>query len=273
MSFAEGDIDNDGIAELLATDMKPYRLDEATENAWAQMAENEESLKPEDGVQVVANVLQTLDQRGSGFIDLAEQAGVDATGWSWSAQFGDLDNDGFLDLYVVNGMIAFELFDHLPGDELVEENQALRNDGTGRFVPAPQWGLGATESGRGMSFADLDNDGDLDVVVNNLAKRSLLFENRLCGGGALEVKLHWEGSPNRRAIGAELRLGTVKGVMHREMRASSGYLSSDPARVHFGLGKMTNEDLHQLEITWPDRQVSRIRGLYPGALYIIKRST
>ncbi len=272
MSFAEGDIDNDGIAELLATDMKPYRLDEATENAWAQMAENEESLKPEDGVQVVANVLQTLDQRGSGFIDRAEQAGVDATGWSWSAQFGDLDNDGFLDLYVVNGMIALELFDHLPGDELVEENQALRNDGTGRFVPAPQWGLGATESGRGMSFADLDNDGDLDVVVNNLAKRSLIFENRLCGGGALEVKLHWEGSPNRRAIGAELRLGTVKGVMHREMRASSGYLSSDPARVHFGLGKMTNEDLHQLEITWPDGQVSRIRGLYPGALYIIKRS-
>ena len=273
MSFAEGDIDNDGIPELLATDMKPYRQDEAIAHAWAPMLENEQGLEPGDGVQIVANVLQTREQGGLKFVDRAEEVGVDATGWSWSAQFGDLDNDGFLDLYVVNGMIAIQLFEHLPGDELVEENQALRNDGTGHFLPAPQWGLGATESGRGMSFADLDNDGDLDVVVNNLAKRSVLFENRLCGGGALEVKLHWKGSPNRRAIGAELLLHTTQGTLHREMRASSGYLSSDPARVHFGLGKMTNEALRELEVIWPDGQVSRISGLSPGTLFTIKRST
>ena len=271
MSFAEGDINNDGIPELLATDMKPYRQDEAITHAWAPMLENEQGLQPGDGVQIVANVLQTREQGGLEFVDRAEEFGVDATGWSWSAQFGDLDNDGFLDLYVVNGMIAIQLFEHLPGDELVEENQALRNDGTGHFVPAPQWGLGATESGRGMSFADLDNDGDLDVVVNNLAKQSVLFENRLCGGVALEVELHWEGSPNRRAIGAELRLSTAQGMMHREMRASSGYLSSDPARVHFGLGEMTDDNLYQLEVIWPDAQVSRITHLSPGRLYNLKR--
>ena len=98
---------------------------------------------------------------GGAFAERGEWAGVAATGWTWSAQFGDLDNDGFLDLYAVNGMIAAEIFGHLPGAELVEENQALRNDGSGRFVPAPEWGLGATESGRGMAFADLDLDGDL----------------------------------------------------------------------------------------------------------------
>ena len=63
----------------------------------------------------------------------------------------------------------------------------------------------------------------------------------LCGGTALEVELHWESSPNSRAIGAELRLRTQNGTLYREMSASSGYLSSDSARVHFGLGQQTGE--------------------------------
>ena len=109
-----------------------------------------------------------------------------------------------------------------------------------------------------MSFADLDNDGDLDVVVNNLAKPSVLFENRLCGGAALEVALHWEGSPNRRAIGAKLSLHTTQGTLHREMRVSSGYLSSLPALAHFGLGNTTANDVQQLEVIWPDGHISRI---------------
>ena len=206
------------------------------------------------------------------FVDTAETVGVDATGWSWSAQFGDLDNDGYLDLYVVNGMIAAEIFSHLPGDELVEENQALRNTGDGRFVPAPEWGLNATQSGRGMSFGDLDNDGDLDVVVNNLAAPSLLFENRLCGGAALEVELRREGVANSRAVGAVLRLHTATGTLLREMRASSGYLSSDPARVHFGLGAAVAGDLDHLEVVWPDGAVSRVAVPEPGVLLRVTRA-
>ena len=169
-----------------------------------------------------------------------------------------LDNDGALDLYVVNGMINEGLFGDFPGDELVEENQALRNDGTGHFAPAPEWGLGATESGRGMSFADLDNDGDLDIVVNNFAKPSVLFENRLCGGAAMQVELHWEGSLNSRAIGAQLRLHTDGGRYVREMRASSGYISSLPARVHFGLGDAAGRDVQLLEVVWPDGSRSQV---------------
>ena len=88
-----------------------------------------------------------------------------SSGWSWSSKFGDLDNDGFLDIYAVNGMIADGLFSHLPGDELVEENRALRNNGNGYFVLASEWGLGSTASGRGMSMADLDDDGKPDGAV------------------------------------------------------------------------------------------------------------
>ena len=273
MSFAEGDLDNDGRNELLATDMKPYRRDESTDAAWGPLWAETAHLQPNDGVQVTANVLHAHPAADGAepFVDTAETAGVDATGWSWSAQFGDLDNDGYLDLYVVNGMIAAEIFSHLPGDELVEENQALRNTGDGRFVPAPEWGLNATQSGRGMSFGDLDNDGDLDVVVNNLAAPSLLFENRLCGGGALEVELRQEGVANNRAVGAVLRLHTAAGTLLREMRASSGYLSSDPARVHFGLGAAVAGDLDHLEVVWPDGAVSLVAVPEPGVLLRVTR--
>ena len=122
-----------------------------------------------------------------------------------------------------------------------------------------------------MSFADLDNDGDLDVVVNNLGTASVLFENRLCVGSALEVALYWEGSPNRRAIGAQLRLHTTQGILHREVRLSSGYLSSLPARVHFGLGKATASDLQQLEVIWPDGHLTRIDQPPLGNLLQVKR--
>ena len=128
MSYAAGDVDNDGRFELFAADMKPYRDDAETRAAWGDLG----TASPPDEVQVNANVLLAAGAEG-GYRDRAEAAGVDATGWSWSAKFGDLDGDGYLDLYVVNGVITVEVFGHLPGDELVEENQALRGAGDGSF--------------------------------------------------------------------------------------------------------------------------------------------
>ena len=268
MGFAEGDTDNDGRFEIVGIDMKPYQEDPV----WTPPLEGKGSMQADDGVQFVANTLQFRIGDPPVFVDEGGARGVDATGWSWSVQFGDLDNDGALDLYVVNGMINEGLFGDLPGDELVEENQALRNDGTGHFTPAPEWGLGATEGGRGMSFADLDNDGDLDVVVNNFAAPSVLFENRLCGGAALQVELHWDGSLNSRAIGALLRLHTSGGRYVREMRAGSGYLSSLPARVHFGLGDAAGTGLRRLEVIWPDGSTSHIDDPPVGALLEVRRA-
>ena len=280
MSFATGDVDNDGRLELLAADMKPYLSGPAVDAAWRplRIAEAErlakiaaitgEELVP-DPRQIEANTLQ-MRGPGGAFAERGEWAGVAATGWTWSAQFGDLDNDGFLDLYAVNGMIAAEIFGHLPGAELVEQNQALRNDGSGRFVPAPEWGLGATESGRGMAFADLDLDGDLDIVVNNLEAPAVLFENRLCGGAGLEVDLRWPGSPNPRAIGASVRLATADATYLRTVQAGSGYLSSAPARLHFGLPAAAADTL-TLTVTWPDGVVTRSAGLRPRTLVTIER--
>ncbi len=201
------------------------------------------------------NVLQV--RRGDRFVNEGYDRKIDATGWSWSGKFGDLDSDGALDLYVVNGMIAGDLLHYLPAGELVEENQALRNLGDGQFLPADGWGLASQRSGRSMSMADFDDDGDLDIVVNNLNSPAQLFENRLCAVGTdLQVSLRWPGSANPFAVGATVLLHTDRGTLARDVRAVSGYLSGDSARLHFGIP--AGATLAQLAIRWPDGAISTV---------------
>ncbi|MBI1279417.1 MAG: CRTAC1 family protein [Anaerolineaceae bacterium] len=251
MSLDFGDINNDGKNEVFATDMKPYNGDEqgqAVLPAITKSVNEGRNLKADP--QVNENVLQTI---GS-FTNMAASDDVYATGWSWSGKFGDFDQDGFLDLYVVNGFAEMSTFSQLANHELVEANQALRNTGTGRFVPMPDWGLGSTRGGRGMSIADMDGDGDLDIIVNNLNSPSQLFENQICTGSSLEVDLFAPDTLNTRAIGARVILHTDSGTYYRDVKAASGYISGDAARVHFGFPKGTH--LQQLEIHWPNRDVS-----------------
>jgi hypothetical protein len=268
MSLAQGDIDNSGSYEIFSTDMMPYSDDPATQAAWAPVIEDmmDDPHLPGDP-QIMANVLQMQDD--DGYANSAADRGLDATGWSWSSKFGDLDQDGFLDLYAVNGFIEYSTFAHLPDHELVEENQALRNRGDGTFAPAPDWGLGSTASGRGMSMADLDEDGDLDIVINNLRGTAQLFENQLCTGSSLQVDLRWPSSGNTAALGSELALHTDQGTFYRTVTAASGYLSGDPSRVHFGFPE--DAELHWLEIRWPDGQTTAVEYLDPDTLITISR--
>ncbi len=254
MSFDAGDINNDGRYELFAADMKPPDNAPSTQAAWEPILQSLLKNSLPGDPQIMANVLQTTGEMG--YQNIAASSGVAATGWSWASKFGDLDQDGFVDLYVVNGMIEKTIFEHLPRHELVEENQVFRNTGTGQFQPAAHWGLNSSASGRGMSMADFDGDGDLDIVVNNLRAPAQLFENQLCAGSSLLVDLSWSGSLNPRAIGAELILHTNRQTYYRQIRAASGYLSGDPAQIHFGVPE--SETPVRLMILWPDGTTSTV---------------
>ncbi len=269
MSYDAADLDNDGEPEVFAVDMKPYADDEATLAQWQPVMDMMMGMPHVEGdPQIMENVLYAVDDAGN-LTNIAREVQLDGTGWSWSAQFGDLDNDGFQDLYVVNGMISRELFSHLPDNELVEENQVYRNLKGAGFEAQPSWGLNDRASGRGMTLADLDNDGDLDVVVNNLLSPAKLFENRLCAGAALEVDLSWPGQGNGAGIGARLTLHTDRGSFRRDLTALSGYLSGDSSRAHFGFP--TDATLERLSIHWNDGMYSEVDDLAADTLVIITR--
>lgn len=274
MSLDWADVDNNGRFELLATDMNPYDISVENMTRWLPMMDEMPHRIPNDDPQLTQNVLQVWEGEEAGakngrFVNRAPRQGIAASGWSWSGKFGDLDNDGLLDLYVVNGMIDSQLFAYLPNGELVEENQAFRNTGNGSFAPAPEWGMGSTASGRGLALADLDNDGDLDAVINNLLSPAQLLENQLCSGQSIELDLRWPASPNSHALGAEVRLVTSDGTQWRDVRSGSGYLSGDATRIHFGFPDGAN--LAYLEITWPDGAVSVVETMTPETLITVIR--
>lgn len=271
MSYDQADIDNDGVFELFAADMKPYPGESMA--GWAPMMEEMMVGMVQARVaadpQIMENVLLMRGADGR-YWNQAPDWGVDGTGWTWSSKFGDLNLDGYVDLYTVNGMIEERLFAHLPDHELVEENQAFRNERGLRFVRMPGWKLDSTNSGRGMVMADLDGDGDLDIVINNLRGPARLFENRLCRGGEpLLIDLRQTDSANPFAIGAHVHLFTDWGEMVRDVRVGSGYLSGDASRVHFGIPH--DAVIQTLEIRWPDGALSRIDAPQPGVLLMIER--
>jgi hypothetical protein len=205
--------------------------------------------------------------------DLSENVGrgFGATGWSWDADFFDFDNDGDDDLYCLNGMNEYAVYSDTPyysdttegKQEIVlptsetETNVFFLNQG-GKLENANEGsGLDFTANSRSAAYLDFDDDGDLDIVVNDYHGPAVFFRNDAApaANGWLKVKL--TGDPakrsNRDAIGAKLVVKTPDGeTLWREVHGTIGYLSVHPKEQHFGLGKTGKAGL---EITWPGGQV------------------
>jgi hypothetical protein len=191
----------------------------------------------------------------------------------WGVGFLDLDLDGWLDLFLVNGHVYPEV-DALETEAGYRQPKVVyRNLRNGRFADvSAQLGPPVTTSkaGRGAVFADFDNDGDVDVLVNNMHDTPDLF--RLDQSGErhwLSVKLIGTQS-NRSAIGALVRLITADGEQRQEVRGGGSYFSQNDLRVHFGLGaaravhRVVVRWPNGLEETWPQLAIDRLHTLKEG---------
>jgi enediyne biosynthesis protein E4 len=234
--------------------MKPNLADVKVASQWMPLMERSFQKLQRSSTQRAENVLQQ-QKTSAKFGNEAYKKQIDATGWSWSTQFGDLDNDGVEDLYVVNGMIDHEVLPYLPNDEIREQNFAYRVTSKGEFLRNSSWGLNATDSGRAMAMTDLNNDGRLDIVVNNLRSKSMVYENRLCGGASTTFRLKWDGVQNSAAFGATIRVYTNSGSMLRLVSPTGGYLTGLDGTVHFGIG---TAEPTGVEIVWPDGKASQL---------------
>ncbi len=207
--------------------------------------------------------------------DRTFQAGIGRnTRWlGWGVSFTDLNLDGWLDLFLVNGHVYPEV-EQLTSEAGYRQRKVVyRNQGNGRFEDVTK-ALGepvtTPKAGRGAAFADIDNDGDIDVIVNNVNDTPDLFQTSVAPGRSwLLVKLAGVTS-NRSAIGARVRAITGKDVQTQEVRGGGSYYAQNDLRVHFGLGQAARLD--RLEVRWPagleefwtDIAVNRILTLKEG---------
>ncbi len=171
----------------------------------------------------------------------------------WGTGFFDYDNDGDDDLFVANGHVYPAVDEYDIGTSYFQYNQLFENDGEGDFIEVGLQrgpGLRVEKSSRGAAFGDLDNDGDLDVIIVNMDDRPTLLRND--GGNKgnwLMVRLVGERG-NTQAVGARVIAEVAGKRQLREVHSGTGYISQDDMRLHFGLGIARQVD--RLELRWPD---------------------
>ena len=207
------------------------------------------------------------------FRDMTRGAGLTFSSWpmvGWGTGFVDLDHDGWEDIFAANGHVFPQVDGYKIGTSFHQRSQVFRNLGDGKFQEVSA-GLDKLKSwsSRGVAFADYDNDGDMDVAVNNLDGVPWLLRNQKGSESGNWLLLSLEGTrTNRSAIGARVTLETAEGRQMREVRGGSSYESTHDFRVHFGLGQL--ETVKKLTVRWTDGTTRSFENLAVNRTYRLK---
>ncbi len=288
------DINNDGLADILTLDMLPednrrQKLLVAPDN----YAKFDLNLRSGFHYQYMRNMLQLNNGNGS-FSEIGQLAGIDKTDWSWAALLADYDNDGWKDLYITNGYHrdytnmdfikymdnftkskgrlkredVMELINTMPASDVM--NYVFKNKGDLSFSNETKaWGMNQKANSNGAAYADLDNDGDLDLVVNNINKSAFIYENKTNGKEKNYLQIDLKGAgQNPQGIGAKVTISVNGQTQIKEQFTAKGYLSSISPILHFGLGNQTTID--ELTIDWQSGKQEKLTNIAANQLLVLE---
>jgi len=293
------DINNDGSPEIFTTDMLPadnYRL--KTTTSFDPYHLEDLKYRANYHYQFTQNCLH-LNDGDAHFSEIAQLCGMDATDWSWGALIFDFENDGNKDIFVSNGILkdigSLDFIEFYGNEQKVRyanskekvdyreliykmkstplSNYAFSNAGNLTFKNnAASLGLSQLSFSNGAAYGDLDNDGDLDLVVNNNNSKSFVYRNDanvLSKNHFLKVKFVGP-EKNRFGIGAEVKIKVKDGIRVLQNYNTRGFQSSIEPCLLFGLGK--TESIDTLHVTWPDGKLQTITNIKTDQTITLKNS-